>query len=366
MNMRKSLLCSLMLTNALAQCPGLAQGLKHTQTSASLIQGSVAESAEIRPVAGVLPELAPFGVQCSPSSSKSARARVSSVAPYSAAYWKGLKSGDDILSIGAKQQGFMVVIQRGGQRYAAELLPGATEATVVRQSSNTQDSALPQGDGMNHPFSSRDVAALGGDGIQQGRFPNCWFESSLSAVASTPSGQAQIAQMITSTYPGEYAVTLPGIPGTIRVTQSSMESMRLTNPAPWANILECAERTAKPNNNDSQRANEGYPAIQLGLEILTNKRVKAIRPSEMSTGELGSLLTRLAANQTPATIATKSPQEHGQRFQPIMANHGFSFVGFDGQNVTLRNPLGARAGSTYVHIDLPTFQTFIRYLAYPS
>jgi len=41
----------------------------------------------------------------------------------------------------------------------------------------------------DHPFTAEDIAHDGAHGIDQSRYPNCWFECSMSALAQLPRGQ---------------------------------------------------------------------------------------------------------------------------------------------------------------------------------
>jgi hypothetical protein len=77
-------------------------------------------------------------------------------------------------------------------------------------------------------------------------------------------------------------------------------------------------------------------------------------------------------------MASKSPQEHRQGIQPVVPNHAYSLVDFSRSTglITLRNPLGnpgpggndlVRAVSQdEIQVDLPTFSTFFRFVAYPN
>lgn len=363
-------------------------------------------------VVGDLPQLATYGLHCVREGANPLPAKVKAVDIYSRAFKKGLVAGDRILSASADKAGYVLTVERHGQRYSADLRdprigPLEADATIVSSGLNKLTS-MPSATsrimqpaaavssargGILHPFSPADIARDGISGIKQGRYGNCWFEASLGALALTQSGQRQLSDDIVSPQPGEYAVTLPGLPGTVNISDADIDRMNLVNPARWASVIECAERTARPNNEDSQGAAYGQPAIKLGLEILTGRPVRFLRPSDVSAGELSQLLSQLTNSGTPAVIATKSPRENGQAMQLISPNHAYTVIAYNSGNgaITLRNPHGIERHSStasaafgnagtgdpgpymdgsgdqgLITLDMNTFVTFVRFLAFPE
>jgi hypothetical protein len=373
------------------------------------LQGQVGASND-------LPQLTPYGFRCQKEADKQFPTRVIEVDYNSTASRQGLVVGDRILSASGDRAGYVMTIEREGKRYTLDLhaeragsaplngnaalfsananklaMMPTSSSNLLNAHANHQDQHLA---GL-HPFTAKDVALVGRDGVIQGRYPNCWFEACLSALAATPNGQREIAEVITAT-PGQYEVKLPGIENVVAVSDTSIDMMGLANRAKWASIIECAEREALPNNADSQKATQGYPAIQLGLEILTAQHVRAARASELSDTELSRIFQYGVNAKIPVVVSSKGPNEHHQPIQPITPDHAYSVVSFDpvSQCVTLRNPLGREEkprrlssrrrqnfaqpeessqsygiqylGGAYVSMDLASCRTFLRYVAYPD
>jgi hypothetical protein len=325
-----------------------------------------------------------FGMRCVSSGKTPIPALITEVASESPAYRKGLQSGDGIVAIKGNADAYSITIKRDGKFYSISLSASelATNANtrLLNVRARTSDVVLP----VSQPFAARiehhpfvnEITRDRHNGVMQGPIGNCWFEASLSAVADSPRGPEILSRMITLSSQA-YTVKFPNFQ-TITITDGQIAQANLRDPSKWASIFELAEIEVYPDNSPSRGASIGNPGVKVGLELLTGKQVTFVRPDSMSMGELSLLLDRLHSEGQPVTMASKSPQEHRQRIQPVVPNHAYSLVDFDRNSglITLRNPLGNPGPSGHglvrvvaqdeIQVDLPTFSTFFRFVAYPN
>jgi hypothetical protein len=314
-----------------------------------------------------LSQLDKFGLHCASQSKTLVPAMVAEVSSGSPAYRSGLKYGDGIVAVQTKEEGYALTVDRQGKRYSVTLRGGINQRQIpVVEIGRDQ-----------LPFPELEIARVGHDGVIQHAYQNCWFEASLSAVADSREGPMKIANMITPG-PAGYVVKFPGVPGIYQISDSQIDSAGIVDPAKWAAVLEAAETQIYPDNSPARGATTGNPGVKVGLEMLTGKKIAFVRPEALASSQLSDLLTRLKSQGQPITVASKSRGEHKQSFQPVTPNHAYSVVDFDGRSglITLRNPYGREAyrGSGLIdnispdeiRLDLPTFSTFFRFVAYPE
>jgi hypothetical protein len=213
--------------------------------------------------------------------------------------------------------------------------------------------------------------------VDQGHNPNCWFESSLAAVAELPKGQQMIANMIGRDQ-SDLLVTFADDRQSYKVRPGDVAANRLRNRAQWASVMESAELARFPDNDPAYSPQIDKPKIIRGLEMLTGRQVFHGRPDQYSTDNLAALIQKCLSRHQPMVVASKSPGERGPVPELISPNHGYSILRYDAGSrmVTLRNPhgrenaaAGDQGGVRYladgiVQMDIPTLQTYYRFIAW--
>ena len=174
---------------------------------------------------------------------------------------------------------------------------------------------------------------LGGSaGVQQGGLGDCWFESSVAAVAATPQGRQQLASMIVQNPDKSYTVTFPGDPThPVNVAASDLDNSQLSDSAGWARVLEAANLKKNP----LQAKSGGDPA--LALHLLTGGDVSGVQTSDLNHDQLGQMLQTALQNGNPVVAGTPEPGPKG-----LIGNHAYAVLGYDPktQTVTVLNPWG--------------------------
>ncbi len=307
------------------QVPQLDTGPAQSQP----LQGHLSE-VRVEPA---LASCTPFGLTCLKVGKTELPARVASVELNSPAFHCGVKEGDVILKANATNTNLDLTIQRDGKTYSAKITLGPD----TFRPSNPKLAKAP------HPFSPSAIAQQGPEGVLQGRYPNCWFEAALAAVAAIPRGQQVLSEMIIQNPDSSYSVVFRGDNArTFYVRTEAVVSDRLINPTPWANVIEEAERQEFPDNDAADSPSRGSPKIKTGLAILTGHQAQFIRPDSTAAGDLEQLIRGCVTNHIPIIIATKSPGENGHLPQVVVPNHAYAIIGFNPstKRIILRNPLG--------------------------
>src|SRR5579883_1061530 len=77
------------------------------------------------------------------------------------------------------------------------------------------------------PATSLDATQISPNGVEQGGAGDCFFEASLSSLASTAQGQEAIKNMVTTNNDGTYTVKFPGDPNhPVTVTQQDLDKAK--------------------------------------------------------------------------------------------------------------------------------------------
>jgi hypothetical protein len=319
---------------------------------------------------------------------------VEQVQSNSASFAANIAKNDKVLSAKVVDSRLCLLIERNGQKYQATIDPYRTlrPQTDGRDRHLSANALLSRGSfharhpqlGGAHPFTAQIVAQIGPAGITQRRYPNCWFEASLAAVAATPDGQQTIASMISQNSPGNYIVVFPDSPQQFEVTSIDLAQFKIHDQAEWASIIECAEVKRYPDNvaEDDPRFNR--PKIKKGLEMLTGENVQFTRPDECSEQQLQEIIEKSLDAGAPVVVATKSPAEDGGLPTMLTPNHAYSIIAFDRGSglVTARNPMGTNSAfakgtnpaSTefhyldggFVQMNLHALQLYCRFIAWPT
>lgn len=191
----------------------------------------------------------------------------------------------------------------------------------------------------SHPFTKAEISSGGSSGIQQGNHGDCWFEASLAAVARTPDGQQQLADMIVQNPDRSYTVTFPGDKNNpVTVTADDIKKFGAKDSADWAKVVETAMDKKDPGEVDGG----GDP--KKALSLLTGKNVNQ---DNLFQGLWNSSPDRVASTLQQA-LSTGNPVVASARAGwdtysgPAVKNHEYTVESYDPatQTVKLRNPWG--------------------------
>lgn len=286
----------------------------------------------------------------------------------SAAYYKGVSEGDRVLSVEPAGPGFNLTFERSGSRYQiflhqqpkrpdpeqslasseadkylqsleADILKvqntrtkaAADEAAAPERAKKAEKEAMKNestakiGDRV---VSAEDIAKTDGSTIRQSHYPNCWFESCVSAIVDLPNGHELIASMMKKISDRSFRVTFPGDYKYVDVTIDDINDYGVQDKALWARILDVACLKKFPGNEGV-----GY---ETGMAILTGKKTKFVDPGHLTESELSKLLSDSIANSVPMIMGTSHQNHAGV----LVSNHAYTIVAFDKNSgvVTLRNP----------------------------
>jgi hypothetical protein len=191
-----------------------------------------------------------------------------------------------------------------------------------------------------HPFTASDIARDGYDGVDQGPAPNCWFESSLAALAALPRGQIMIANLITAGSDDSYVVSF--FDGSeFPVSQSELKRYR--DHALWAKIIECAERKKFPKDKPDAQALRRYESFGgVAMGIITGRPSEGHDPGTMSEEEIGQFIYAAVKSQNPVIACTKGENARDIR-KMLVPGHVYSIIDFETNKnmIVLRNPWGS-------------------------
>jgi hypothetical protein len=185
-------------------------------------------------------------------------------------------------------------------------------------------------------FSVEEIAKHGAHGIDQMYYPNCWFESSMSALASLPRGQRLMAEMIRyGPKEGTYVVRFPGDGKEYTIDEDKLEKTGIHNKALWATIIECAQTMKFPEDEG------GF--LDDGLSCLTGRPAQTINPGQASEQELSSFIAGAVTAQNPIICGTSSRIYHLPSL--VFPSHAYTIIGFDAASglIKIRNPHGANS-----------------------
>jgi hypothetical protein len=209
------------------------------------------------------------------------------------------------------------------------------------------------------PFTAEDIARDGAGGIDQSRFPNCWFEASMSALAELPRGQSLMASMIRYGEPGSYVVRFPGDGKEYVVSEKFMDENGIKDKALWASIIECAQVQKFPYNQGAEGADANQSRLEVGLGCITGCKAEVILPSTCSTQELSTFIGGAVSSKNPIVCGTFAAYTLSTFPSLVVPQHAYTVIGFDASRnmVTCRNPHGKNARPFSLPSD-PNHQEF--------
>lgn len=194
----------------------------------------------------------------------------------------------------------------------------------------------------DHPFTAADIARDGAEGIDQSRYPNCWFEASMSALAQLPRGQRLLASMIQSKSKDEYIVRFPndGVEYIISTTDLANEGIH--NHALWASIIEAAQLEKFPENSGAQGREGDQSRLEVGLGCITGCKAEVVYPSNCSEEELSSFIGAAVKSGNPVVAGTFGDAQLAVLPTIIVPQHAYTIIGLDQSKsmILLRNPHG--------------------------
>jgi len=186
-------------------------------------------------------------------------------------------------------------------------------------------------------FTAADIAREGANGVDQMYYPNCWFESTMSTLASLPRGQKLMADMVRyGPKEGTYVVRFPGDGNEYNITEKLLEEKGIHNKALWATLIECGQVLKFPHDNGN--------LLSEGLACLTGQKAHSLDPEDASEQELSSFIDGAVKSQNPIICATHNYIPSGLPYI-VETNHAYTIVGFEPSTgmIKIRNPHGANA-----------------------
>jgi hypothetical protein len=193
---------------------------------------------------------------------------------------------------------------------------------------------------VENPFTAEDIAKDGARGIDQSRYPNCWFEASMAALSELPRGQKLLASLIRYKK-NSYVVRFPGDGVEYGVNDDELEDASIHDKARWASIIEYAQLQKFPDNAGANGADNEESRLAIGLGCITGCKAELLYPRTSSEEELSSFIGGAVKSQNPCVCAT---WDVGHMIGPqlVVPTHAYTIVGLDPakQMIVLRNPHG--------------------------
>jgi Calpain family cysteine protease len=210
-----------------------------------------------------------------------------------------------------------------------------------------------------HPFTAEDIARDGASGIDQSRFPNCWFEASMSALARLPRGQRSLANMISYGSNNDYIVRFPNDGTEYVVSKETLKNNGIHDKALWASILECAELRKFPDNQGSNGADSDQSRLEIGLGCITGCKAEILSPKSCSEQELSAFIGAATKSQNPIVCATWGERQLASLPDLVVPSHAYTVIDLDPakQLITMRNPHGRNSERFDMPQD-PAHQSF--------
>jgi hypothetical protein len=195
----------------------------------------------------------------------------------------------------------------------------------------------------SHPFTPQMIASTALTGVDQGKYGDCVFESSVVATATTPRGQTALSKAILQNADGSYTVTFPGDPQRpTQVSQSDLTTTHVHDSAAWAAILETALIISNPSMagghpppNAIGAADGSKPTpAQYALHLLTG----SLASKDVATStKIGKRIADALSSGKPV-VAFCANNDDGA----LVSGHEWTVTACDPQEgqITLRNPWG--------------------------
>jgi hypothetical protein len=224
-----------------------------------------------------------------------------------------------------------------GRKAVQEALAKKEEAVVAAAAKVSPMMARSKGGRSGERvFTANDIARDGAGGIDQMYYPNCWFESSMSALAMLPRGQKLMANMIQyGDKEGTYIVRFPGDGAEYKITEEKLEKTGIHDKALWATLIECGQTLKFPEDEGG--------LLSDGLGCLTGQKAETLSPGSATEQELASFIDGAVKSKNP--IICGSRYYSGGAARLIVEGHAYTIIGFDPASgmVKIRNPHGANS-----------------------
>jgi hypothetical protein len=236
--------------------------------------------------------------------------------------------GKNIQELIKTEEGRKAVEAALAKKEAASAAAAAKVSAVVARSKG--------GKAGERVFSAADIAKDGAGGIDQMYYPNCWFESSMSALAMLPRGQQLMSDMIRyGSKEGNYIIRFPGDGVEYGITEEKLEKTGIHDKALWATLIECGQTLKFPEDNGGMLAD--------GLGCLTGQRAETIAPGSASEQEIASFIDGAVKRKNPIICGSSYSLSGLPRL--VVPSHAYTIVGFEPASgmVKIRNPHGANA-----------------------
>lgn len=226
-----------------------------------------------------------------------------------------------------------------GKKYVAQQLMkregGA--ATTALASASPMVAKSKGGKRGERVFTAAEIAKDGAHGIDQMYYPNCWFESTMSSLASLPRGQRLMADMVSyGEKEGTYVVRFPGDGNIYDINEKLLEEKGIHNKALWATLIECGQVLKFPHDNGN--------LLSEGLACLTGQKAQVLEPDEASEQELSGFIDGAVKSQNPIICGTNHYIPAGMPYL-VEPGHAYTIIGFEPSNgmIKIRNPHGANS-----------------------
>jgi Calpain family cysteine protease len=221
-----------------------------------------------------------------------------------------------------------------GRKVVEEAIARKEAATAAASAKVSPMLALSKGKRLGERvFTASDIARDGAGGIDQMYYPNCWFESSMSALAMLPRGQKLMADMVRyGDKEGTYIVRFPGDGAEYKINEEDLEKTGIHNKALWATLIESGQTLKFPNDAGGQ--------LSEGLGCLTGQRAETLSPSAASDQELSSFIHGAVKSQSPIICGSQWNMSGLPRL--AVPSHAYTIIDFDPASgmIKLRNPHG--------------------------
>jgi hypothetical protein len=234
---------------------------------------------------------------------------------------------------------------------------GTGKSNAVAFADTKQPTSARPAERIQYPrqlYTADDIAKVGASGVDQTSNPNCWFESSLAALAMLPRGQRMIAQMITQVDPQTYVVKFPNDGNEYKIDKAELKASKIYDTALWAGLIDCAESKRYPHNQNME-SDKNW--VETALGCVTGGRVEVVGATSLSPTELSSFIGGAVSSRNPIVCSTK----HDNPLPDIVfGGHAYTITEFDParQMITLRNPHGRYSKSFPRLPDDPQEQHF--------
>lgn len=191
-------------------------------------------------------------------------------------------------------------------------------------------------------FTPEQIAREGAQGIDQSRYPNCWFQAAMSALAQLPRGQRMLANMVTFNGPEKFMVRFPGDGKEYPVTLAELKAARLPHKALWAALIEYAQVRKFPDNQGANGDDEQQNRLEVGLAAITGRKCEIVKPNACTAAELSSFIGGAVRSQNPITCATYGDSHYSNMPDLVIGSHAYTIIGYDTSRsmVIVRNPHG--------------------------